>query len=104
MREAQGRTVSFKLPSSPTGGDLLWDDTLGLGPEIYDHPRFAPEQVTVSYHASRSVAGAVPATALAIHLRSDPAGAEATGRAAILPHAKARITLLRARDLAPPKG
>jgi hypothetical protein len=58
--------VWYERPESRTGGKLMWDNTGGLGPEMYVHPKLsrAGFEVGVNYFSSSSVEGAAPAATL----------------------------------------
>jgi hypothetical protein len=63
VREGPFSEVWYERMASRTGGRLYWDNTEGLGPELYEHPRLslAGFRVYVDYFASSSVEGASPA-------------------------------------------
>jgi hypothetical protein len=63
VREGPFSEVWYERMSSPGGGRLYWDNTEGLGPELYEHPRLSAFgfHVYVDYFASSSVEGAAPA-------------------------------------------
>jgi uncharacterized protein YfaP (DUF2135 family) len=52
--------------SSRSGGRLFWDNTEGLGPELYEHPGLKARgfDVFVDYFGSSSVEGEAPAATL----------------------------------------
>jgi hypothetical protein len=64
---SSGDHVYYREPSSKTGGRLLWDNTAGLGPEIYTHPSAGPREIFVDYFGTRSVSGTVPAATLIVY-------------------------------------
>jgi uncharacterized protein YfaP (DUF2135 family) len=80
--------VFYSHPSSPTGGQLLWDNTAGLGPEIYTHPT-APAEVFVHYFGTRSVSGTVPSATLIVYFQKD----EVICRSAVLADQKDKVIL-----------
>lgn len=61
--------VSYQNKLSRTGGQLLWDNTAGLGPEIYTHPTAEPAEMFVNYFGTRSVSGTVPSATLVVFFR-----------------------------------
>ena len=63
VREGPFSEVWYERMSSRTGGRLYWDNTEGLGPELYEHPRLTLGgfRVAVDYFGSSSVEGAAPA-------------------------------------------
>jgi hypothetical protein len=63
----QGRKGLLSVyTNSSTGGKLYWDNTQGLGPEIYSHPNISKAgfRVETHYFGSNSVEGAAPAATL----------------------------------------
>lgn len=68
--------VYFSTPSSPSGGRLYWDNTAGLGPEIYEHPTLSKEgfEAFVHYFGSSAVEGAAPSATLAFAFVRDAQG------------------------------
>jgi hypothetical protein len=64
--ERGGHEVFYSARSSSSGGLLHWDNTAGLGPEIYTHPTSEPEEAFVDYYGTSSVAGVVPAATLLV--------------------------------------
>ena len=68
VREGPFSEVWYERMSSRTGGRLYWDNTEGLGPELYEHPRLSLGgfRVTVDYFGSSSVEGAAPAATYVI--------------------------------------
>lgn len=66
VRESLLTEVSYSNMSSRSGGRLLWDNTQGLGPEIYEHPSLSRRgfEVYVNYYGSSSVEGEAPAASL----------------------------------------
>jgi hypothetical protein len=66
VREPSGEEVYYEHEDSRTGGRLFWDNTQGLGPELYEHPSLnqAGFDVYVDYFGSSSVEGAAPAATL----------------------------------------
>jgi len=83
-----GREVFYGNRTSGDG-ELLWDNTAGLGPEIYTDGARPPSEVFVHYFGTRSVEGTVPSATLLI-VRG-PEGTEA--RAAVLADARDKVTL-----------
>ncbi|HZV00503.1 MAG TPA: hypothetical protein VFF73_27565 [Planctomycetota bacterium] len=81
--------VFYSRPNSRTGGRLLWDNTAGLGPEIYTHPTAEPAEIFVNYFGTRSVAGTVPSATLVVYFRGD----EAVCRSAVLADQKDKVVL-----------
>jgi hypothetical protein len=69
--ERGGHEVFYGSPSSSTGGHLHWDNTAGLGPEIYTHTTSEPEEAFVDYFGTSSVAGVVPAATLLVTFGSE---------------------------------
>ncbi|MBN2738717.1 MAG: hypothetical protein JXR70_17175 [Spirochaetales bacterium] len=55
--------VYYEKPESPSGGRLWWDNTIGLGPEVYQHPKLSAKgfDVFVHYFGSNNVEGQIPA-------------------------------------------
>jgi tetratricopeptide (TPR) repeat protein len=84
-----GREVSYERRSAG-GGTLLWDNTAGLGPEVYVHPHEAPAEVFVRYYGTLAVEGTVPAATLLVTRRPDGA---AEARATVLAGARERVTV-----------
>src|SRR5205085_1031000 len=74
VRERKGDEVNYQRKKSGSGGELLWDNTAGLGPEIYTHPADDPREVFVNYFGSSSVEGTVPSATLLIAFERAPAG------------------------------
>ena len=66
-----GEHVDYTHMTSRSGGRLLWDNTAGLGPEVYLHPVAAPSEVFVHYFGTRAVAGTVPAATLIVYFREN---------------------------------
>ena len=66
VRENIFSEVWYQRKKSASGGVLFWDNTEGLGPEIYEHPKLTRSgfKVYVNYFASSSVEGAAPAAVL----------------------------------------
>jgi hypothetical protein len=66
VTEPSGEEVYYEHEDSRTGGKLFWDNTEGLGPELYEHPALhqAGFDVFVNYFGSSSVEGAAPAATL----------------------------------------
>ncbi len=60
--------VSYSKKDSATGGKLHWDNTAGLGPELYEHHSLSQEgfSVTVNYFGSSAVEGQAPSTTLVV--------------------------------------
>jgi tetratricopeptide (TPR) repeat protein len=81
--------VFYSHPTSATGGQLLWDNTTGLGPEIYTHPTAEPAEIFVNYFGTRSVSGTVPSATLVVYFRGD----EAICRSAVLADQKDKVIL-----------
>ncbi len=68
--EKGGGEVDYRSPTSRSGGRLHWDNTTGLGPEVYTHPTDEPVEQYVHYYATSSVAGTVPAATLLLGFKS----------------------------------
>ncbi len=66
VEEWEQEAVNYTYMESKTGGKLFWDNTEGLGPELYEHPYLSAKgfKVMVDYYASHSVEGEAPATSL----------------------------------------
>jgi hypothetical protein len=66
VREPGGEEVYYEHKSSRSGGRLFWDNTEGLGPELYEHPSLDQNgfEVFVNYFGSSSVEGQAPAATL----------------------------------------
>jgi hypothetical protein len=66
IREGLFSKVWYGRPESGSGGRLFWDNTEGLGPELYEHPRLSRSgfKVSVNYFGSSSVEGVAPAATL----------------------------------------
>lgn len=66
VKENAFSKVWYQRTSSRTGGRLFWDNTAGLGPEMYQHPKLTRSgfEVSVNYFSSSSVEGAAPAATL----------------------------------------
>jgi hypothetical protein len=66
VREGLFSKVWYGNMRSLSGGRLFWDNTSGLGPELYEHPKLSGSgfRVSVDYFGSSSVEGAAPATTL----------------------------------------
>ena len=87
-----GAEVSYQNKRSGSGGELLWDNTAGLGPEIYTHPKNEPAEVFVHYFGTRSVEGTVPSATLVVYFR----GAEVICRSAVLADQRDKVVLYSA--------
>jgi len=63
IREGPFSEVWYERMSSRSGGALFWDNTEGLGPELYEHPSLSRRgfEVFVDYFGSSSVEGEAPA-------------------------------------------
>jgi hypothetical protein len=63
VREGLFSEVWYERMESRSGGRLFWDNTEGLGPELYEHPRLSRRgfDVFVDYFGSSSVEGEAPA-------------------------------------------
>ena len=74
VRENIFSHVWYSRPESGTGGKLMWDNTVGLGPEMYLHPKLTcfGYKVSVNYFSSSSVEGAAPAATLISALTRQP--------------------------------
>ncbi|MHC4830885.1 MAG: hypothetical protein ACYTFT_11130, partial [Planctomycetota bacterium] len=72
-------------------GQLHWDNTSGLGPEVYTHTEEAPDRAYVHYFGSRSVEGEIPAATLLV--RYEPGRAAPHYAAAVLAEVKKEVTL-----------
>lgn len=72
VQEPGGEVVMYDHTSSQTGGQLYWDNTEGLGPELYSHPRIPQGglKVQLNYYGSSSVEGQAPAAGLTLLLRT----------------------------------
>ena len=66
VQEAKDVEVYYSNKKSPSGGELFWDNTDGLGPELYEHPQLSREGFApfVKYFGSSAVEGAAPAATL----------------------------------------
>ena len=75
VRENAFSKVWYQRTSSRTGGRLFWDNTAGLGPEMYQHPKLIRSgfEVSVNYFSSSSVEGAAPAATLVAAFTHQPA-------------------------------
>ncbi len=65
--EGPGIEVWYRSPESASGGRLFWDNTAGLGPELYEHPAMSRRGFRVYlryYAASAGSAQAAPTAAL----------------------------------------
>ena len=64
--ESKRVEIYYSNPKSPTGGHLFWDNTTGLGPELYEHPSLSKSgfEVFVNYFGSSAVEGAAPSATL----------------------------------------
>jgi tetratricopeptide (TPR) repeat protein len=91
--EPDGTKVDYTHRTSEHGM-LLWDNTAGLGPEIYINSEVAPAKVAVHYYGTRSVAGTAPAATLLV--RFD--GKDVHCRATVLPGQNEYFTLFDARS------
>jgi uncharacterized protein YfaP (DUF2135 family) len=89
--QEDGAHVDYTRKQSPSGGTLLWDNTAGLGPEVYFHPKAEPVEIAVHYFGSRSVDGAAPAATLLVYWR----GGERVVRAALLGTRDQRVVVWR---------
>ncbi|MBI3724176.1 tetratricopeptide repeat protein [bacterium] len=99
VRETAGPyEVSYRNMTSPTGGLLHGDNTTGLGPEIYTHPRAEPATISLDYFGTRSVEGTVPAAALLVYFKGDASYQETIVSAAILPREKANLVLYKSGE------
>ncbi len=87
--EEDGAAVDYRHKQSASGGALLWDNTAGLGPEIYRHPKQKPARAWVHYYGTRAVAGRVPAATLAVSFDR----AEIRCVSSVLPDARAETTV-----------
>ena len=74
-------------------GLLHWDNTAGLGPEIYTHRTSDPTEAFVDYFGTRSVAGTVPAATLLVTYR---AGESPVASCAVLGDKKQKVVLWQA--------
>ncbi len=63
IKEGMFSEVWYERMESRSGGRLFWDNTEGLGPELYEHPRLSRRgfDVSVDYFGSSSVEGEAPA-------------------------------------------
>jgi hypothetical protein len=82
--------VSYQRKQSSTGGTLFFDNTAGLGPEIYVHETRAPDLAYVRYFGTRSVEGTVPSATLLVRFASE---GEVFAHAAVLTGQNATETL-----------
>jgi hypothetical protein len=89
-----GEEVFYSHPQSQTGGHLLWDNTAGLGPEIYTHEKAEPAELFVHYFGTRSVAGTVPSATMIVYFRES----EVICRAAVLADQKDKVVLYSTTD------
>ncbi|MCB1315146.1 MAG: VWA domain-containing protein, partial [Leptospiraceae bacterium] len=76
VREPDGFEVYYEKPESPAGGKLFWDNTAGLGPELYEIAAFPTDSMKVmaNYYGAQSVEGRAPATTLLGAFRSNANG------------------------------
>lgn len=72
--ESNNVEVYYSNPKSFTGGYLFWDNTTGLGPELYEHPTLSKKgfEVYVNYFGSSSVEGAAPSATLVCAFTKSP--------------------------------
>ncbi len=73
VKEPNGETVYYSHKESSSGGKLFWDNTMGLGPELYEHPTLSNKgfMVSVKYFGSSSVEGVAPATTMVCTMNYD---------------------------------
>jgi len=79
-----GDHVYYSDREGSGGGLLHWDNTAGLGPELYTHPEDEPARAYVHYFGSSSVAGTVPSATLLVHFDRSQAAARVRVGAAVL--------------------
>lgn len=91
--ESDGSEVDCTKLTSPSGGHLHWDNTAGLGPEIYTHPTSVPREAFVAYYGSSSVSGAAPAATLVV---SFVKGESPEVRSTLLVNQKDKLVVWRA--------
>jgi len=73
--EPSGTEVYYSNPASLSGGKLHWDNTDGLGPELYEHRSPKDFVVSVNYFGSSSVEGAPPSSTFVLSfLRNENSG------------------------------
>jgi len=78
--EPSGTEVYYSNPTSLSGGKLYWDNTDGLGPELYEHRNPKDFIVSVNYFGSSSVEGAPPSSTFVLSfLRDENSGNWETG-------------------------
>ncbi len=78
--EPLGAEVYYSNPTSLSGGKLHWDNTDGLGPELYEHRNPKDFIASVNYFGSSSVEGAPPSSTFVLSfLRSENSGDWQTG-------------------------
>ncbi len=66
ITEPGNEHIYYSNRNSSSGGQLFWDNTSGLGPELYEHPTLknGAYNVFVNYFGSRSVEGVAPSSTL----------------------------------------
>ncbi len=88
VREGIWSEVWYERMESRSGGRLFWDNTEGLGPELYEHPKLRRRgfQVFVDYFGSSSVEGEAPAATFvaAFTLSADGGSTRASFHATVL--------------------
>ncbi|MBM7119262.1 VIT domain-containing protein [Archangium primigenium] len=106
--EPSGEKCAYDNKRTRLGGELYWDITDGLGPELY-HARKAwpgPYHVLVHYYGSRSQRGVVPTALLLVtdrHVFGQEDTYDRRFQLRILPNEKAYL-LLRREELVAGKG
>ncbi|MBI3725007.1 hypothetical protein HY251_13790 [bacterium] len=84
-----GKEISYRSMTSPSGGRLHWDDTVGLGPEIYTHPKSEPALVFVHYFGTTANEGTVPSATLVVYWKNG----EVVLKSAVLSQTQQKIVL-----------
>ncbi len=88
IQEGRWTEVWYENMESRSGGRLFWDNTEGLGPELYEHPKLRARgfEVFVDYFGSSSVEGEAPAATFvaAFTLSRDGATTRASFHATVL--------------------
>ena len=73
VQESRRIEISYSNMTSITGSELFWDNTDGLGPELYEHPKLSKSgfEVYVNYFGSSSIEGEAPAATLVAAFKYD---------------------------------